>query len=272
MFARRSLEQRLEATRAAWRGWLDCFHYSGPREPLVRRSAITLKLCDHLANGAMVAAATSSLPEAVGGTRNWDYRYTWIRDAAFSVYALRRVGLASEAGPSWPGCSPWSRAGPDRRCCTTWTAGSRPRSGSTRSWRATGPRRRCAGATPLASTPARRLRRGPGLRLPVGRRRRGADRSDLGQPAATGRAGHRRVAPARPRHLGGPDLGTGLHLLGGDVPGGAGPRRPAGRTPPTPRGAGPLAPGSRTDPGGDPRGGLGRRHRGHHRAPGRRRP
>jgi alpha,alpha-trehalase len=97
MFARRSLEQRLEATRAAWRGWLDCFHYSGPREPLVRRSAITLKLCDHLANGAMVAAATSSLPEAVGGTRNWDYRYTWIRDAAFSVYALRRVGLASEA-------------------------------------------------------------------------------------------------------------------------------------------------------------------------------
>jgi alpha,alpha-trehalase len=69
IFARRTLEQRLETTRAAWRGWLDCFLYTGLREPLVRRSAITLKLCDHLANGAMVAAPTSSLPEAIGGTR-----------------------------------------------------------------------------------------------------------------------------------------------------------------------------------------------------------
>ena len=59
MFSRRTLEQLLEATRAAWRGWLDCFHDSGPREPLVRRSAITLKLCDHLANGAMVASPTT---------------------------------------------------------------------------------------------------------------------------------------------------------------------------------------------------------------------
>jgi hypothetical protein len=154
MFARRSLEQRLEATRAAWRGWLDCFHYSGPREPLVRRSAITLKLCDHLANGAMVAAATSSLPEAVGGTRNWDYRYTWIRDAAFSVYALRRVGLASEA---WAFLA-WVLAlvqGGSRPAVLYDVDGRVPaRSGSTRSWRATGPRRRCAGATPLASTPA----------------------------------------------------------------------------------------------------------------------
>jgi alpha,alpha-trehalase len=87
----------LDDTLAAWRTWLGEFEYEGPQEPLVRRSAITLKLLDHFANGAIVAAPTSSLPEWIGGERNWDYRFTWIRDAAFSVYALRRIGLREEA-------------------------------------------------------------------------------------------------------------------------------------------------------------------------------
>lgn len=86
--------------RAAWRGWLDCFQYTRLREPLARRSAITLKLCDHLANGAMVAAPTSSLPEAIGGTRNWDYRYTRIRDAA-----SRCTPCGASASPPRPGPS-----------------------------------------------------------------------------------------------------------------------------------------------------------------------
>ena len=92
-----SPDDLLRGTIDAWRRWMRHFDYHGPQEPLVRRSAITLKLLDHFENGAIVAAPTSSLPEAIGGPRNWDYRYTWIRDAAFSVYALRRIGLGHEA-------------------------------------------------------------------------------------------------------------------------------------------------------------------------------
>jgi GH15 family glucan-1,4-alpha-glucosidase len=87
----------LQATLEAWRRWIRSFAYEGPQEPLVRRSAITLKLLDYVPTGAIVAAPTSSLPEEIGGVRNWDYRYAWIRDTAFSVYALRRVGLGREA-------------------------------------------------------------------------------------------------------------------------------------------------------------------------------
>jgi len=87
----------LDQTERVWRRWAGCIAYDGPQSALVRRSAITLKLLDHFANGAIVAAPTSSLPEAIGGPRNWDYRYAWVRDAAFSVYALRRIGLDQEA-------------------------------------------------------------------------------------------------------------------------------------------------------------------------------
>lgn len=90
-------QQLIADTRQAWQHWANDIVYNGPQKQLVRRSAITLKLLDHFENGAIVAAPTSSLPEAIGGVRNWDYRHTWIRDAAFSVFALRRVGLTTEA-------------------------------------------------------------------------------------------------------------------------------------------------------------------------------
>jgi len=90
-------EARLSETADAWRRWMTGFHYDGPEPAMVRRAAITLKLCDHWVNGSLVAAPTSSLPAPVGGIRNWDYRYTWIRDAAFAVFALRRIGFVNEA-------------------------------------------------------------------------------------------------------------------------------------------------------------------------------
>jgi alpha,alpha-trehalase len=90
-------EARLSETADAWRRWITGFHYDGPEPAMIRRSAITLKLCDHWAEGSLVAAPTSSLPAPVGGIRNWDYRYSWIRDAAFAVFALRRIGFVNEA-------------------------------------------------------------------------------------------------------------------------------------------------------------------------------
>ncbi|HEY7179818.1 MAG TPA: glycoside hydrolase family 15 protein [Blastocatellia bacterium] len=90
-------EDSLLATRNAWRRWAARINYDGPRKEMVRRSALTLKLLGHFENGAIVAAPTSSLPEAIGGERNWDYRYSWVRDAAFSVYALNRIGCLEES-------------------------------------------------------------------------------------------------------------------------------------------------------------------------------
>jgi GH15 family glucan-1,4-alpha-glucosidase len=90
-------EAMLRATANSWRRWIQGIRYSGPQEPLVRRSAITLKMLDSWFHGSAVAAATSSLPAPSGGVRNWDYRYTWIRDASFTVFALRRIGFVEEA-------------------------------------------------------------------------------------------------------------------------------------------------------------------------------
>ncbi len=86
-----------EDTVTVWQTWLRQFKYDGPQAPLVRRAAITLKLLDYIENGAIIAAPTSSLPELIGGVRNWDYRYCWVRDTAYSVYALHRIGFSDEA-------------------------------------------------------------------------------------------------------------------------------------------------------------------------------
>jgi GH15 family glucan-1,4-alpha-glucosidase len=86
-----------EATRAFWEDWLEGSSYRGRWREAVDRSAITLKLMTYAPSGGLVAAPTAALPEQVGGSRNWDYRYTWVRDGALSVYALLGLGFTDEA-------------------------------------------------------------------------------------------------------------------------------------------------------------------------------
>jgi GH15 family glucan-1,4-alpha-glucosidase len=86
-----------EQTSDFWRNWINRSRYRGRWRAMVERSAITLKLMTYAPTGALVAAPTTALPEQVGGERNWDYRYTWIRDASFSVYALIALGFTEEA-------------------------------------------------------------------------------------------------------------------------------------------------------------------------------
>jgi GH15 family glucan-1,4-alpha-glucosidase len=90
-------EDLFRDTVAYWRRWLGKCTYTGRWREIVHRSALTLKLLSFEPTGAIVAAPTCSLPEAVGGPRNWDYRYTWIRDAAFTLYGLLRIGFTEEA-------------------------------------------------------------------------------------------------------------------------------------------------------------------------------
>ncbi|MDX2432904.1 MAG: glycoside hydrolase family 15 protein [Bacteroides sp.] len=90
-------ERRFKDTIEYWRNWLSQSNYKGRWRESVHRSVLILKLLTFEPTGAIVASPTCSLPEGVGGERNWDYRYTWIRDAAFTVYAFLRLGFTEEA-------------------------------------------------------------------------------------------------------------------------------------------------------------------------------
>jgi GH15 family glucan-1,4-alpha-glucosidase len=91
------IREAFEHTVEYWRRWVAQSRYHGRWREMVHRSALTLKLLVYEPTGALVAAPTTSLPERIGGPRNWDYRYTWIRDSAFSLYALLRLGFTDEA-------------------------------------------------------------------------------------------------------------------------------------------------------------------------------
>jgi GH15 family glucan-1,4-alpha-glucosidase len=94
-------DSTLERTLAYWKEWASTCTYRGPYEDVVRRSALTLKLLTFEPSGALVAAPTTSLPEEIAGVRNWDYRYTWLRDSALILYALQSIGYHAEAMDFW---------------------------------------------------------------------------------------------------------------------------------------------------------------------------
>ncbi len=97
-YSERAVREQFKQTVGFWANWVAHSRYQGRWREMVNRSALTLKLLTYAPTGAIVAAPTSSLPEQLGGVRNWDYRYTWIRDAAFTLYGLLRLGFTEEAG------------------------------------------------------------------------------------------------------------------------------------------------------------------------------
>ncbi|MHB1501654.1 MAG: glycoside hydrolase family 15 protein [Candidatus Dormibacteria bacterium] len=90
-------KELLAETKRYWEEWIGRCNYDGPYLDLVLRSALTLKLLIYAPEGSIVAAPTTSLPEWIGGSRNWDYRFTWLRDSAFLVYALQLLGYPEES-------------------------------------------------------------------------------------------------------------------------------------------------------------------------------
>ena len=89
--------EQMHGTIGYWKAWAERCKYKGRWQEMVKRSALALKLMTYAPTGAIIAAPTCSLPEVLGGERNWDYRYTWIRDAAFTIFAFLRLGYTEEA-------------------------------------------------------------------------------------------------------------------------------------------------------------------------------
>ena len=246
-------EQRLEATAQFWRGWLAEGNYPDhPWRVHLERSALALKGLTFMPTGALVAAATTSLPETPGGERNWDYRYCWMRDATFTLWALHALGLDWEADDFVQYVADMTR-GEDGALQIMYGI-----KGQVDLDRVDArPPRRLPGRAPgedrqrrLQAAPERRLRRRARLGL---RARQGARPHPRAAVAGARRPGPlrlRRLAQARPGDLGGPRRAPPLRLLEAHVLGGDGPRGAPGRTARPRRGGRELAGRGRRDPRG----------------------
>ena len=219
-----------------WRDWVGKSSYDGRWREIVDRSAIALKLMTYAPTGALVAAPTTSLPEQIGGERNWDYRFTWVRDASFSVYALLGLGYEEEADAFMR----WLRdrvseqaGGASGPLQIMYRIDGSPTSRRRASiaWRATGDRARCTSAMgPRTSfswtSTERRSTRSPG----------DVAGYDAGTPGLDRALRHLRLALRALGSAGGGDAGDprgpqGFHLRQADVLGRPGPSRADGTSP-----------------------------------------
>ena len=250
-------EARLAATTRFWRAWLGTARIPDHRwrDPL-QRSALAIKGLTYMPTGATVAALTTSLPETPGGERNWDYRYTWMRDTTFTlqalhwleprlggrrVHAVRRRPRAERGRLAADHVRHRRPARPDR------VDARRPLRLRGRAPGADRQRR----VRPAAERRLRRRARLDPAPHPPERSgcRDGSGRSSQSQAECATRV----VARARPGHLGGPRRATALRLVEADVLGGARPRRQAGGDPRRPGAERHLARDRGGDPGGHPR-------------------
>ena len=226
--------ERLVWTAHHWQHWLD--HGEFPDHPwrtFLQRSALTLKGLSYAPTGAMIAAPTTSLPETPGGERNWDYRYTWIRDSTFTLWGLYTLGFDWEANDFFYFVADVAESEQGQLQIMYGIDGEAELKEEELD-PPVGLRGRAAGAggqRRLQPGPARRLGRGPGLGVPAHQVARPPARAHLADHGQAGRGRAGQLARSRPRHLGGAGGAKALHVLEAHVLGGAGPRRPAGRDP-----------------------------------------
>ena len=218
----------MRETEEWWREWSSRCTYQGEWREAVVRSLITLKALTYAPTGGIVAAATTSLPEKIGGVRNWDYRFCWLRDATFTLYAFLMSGYHDEAR-AWREWLLRAVAGKasqlniiygvaGERRLTEFDAGLAARLRELRA----GADRQCR----LQAVSARRVRRGHGRSAPGPPRRFAGDRRRLASGARAAGLSGIPLGPAGRRHLGGPRPAAAFHALQGDGLGGV---RPGGQ-------------------------------------------
>ena len=188
-----------------WQHWLARGQFPDhPWRSYLQRSALTLKGLTYAPTGAVTAAGTTSLPETPGGGRNYDYRFTWIRDATFALWGLYSLGFDWEAVDFFSFIADLAEVRTTSRSCTASAGRRSSPSTSSTTCRATPTRDRCGSATPRTPEAARRLGSPARLGVPALQGGRPPRQPDLADPGQAGQPGAEVLAGAGRRHLGGP--------------------------------------------------------------------